>query len=239
VTTPPLLILTPAVVGRLDPGACAVAEVAARRGATVTVVGAVELATADWSHRICDGIATTRIRLRDGRLIDSLRVGAVLNLIAAIPAVGFDSASDRDRDYAHSEQQALFVSFLAGLGDRLIGGVDGQGPTGNWAWTRWAAIAHRCGIATAAAEHRSVANTTVTVIGERVFDAPSRPFAQQCLMFSELSGCQLLHLTITTGRHPVLRSASAFPPLMGEVPQALAELLLQCAHGRRHQSEAS
>lgn len=234
-----MLILTPAVVGRLDLGACAVAEVAARRGATVTVVGAVELATADWSHRICDGIATTRIQLRDGRLIDSVGVGAVLNLIPAIPAVGFDSASDRDRDYAHNEQQALFVSFLAGLGDRLIGGVDGQGPTGNWACTRWAYLAHRCGIATAAAEHGSGEATAVTVIGGRVFGAPSRPFAQQCLALSDRSGCELLQLTITTGRRPVLRSASAFPPLIGEVPQALAELMLQRSHGLHRRSQAS
>ena len=234
-----MLILTPAVVGRLDLGACAVAEVAARRGATVTVVGAVELATADWSHRICDGIATTRIRLRDGRLIDSVGLGAVLNLIPAIPAVGFDSASHRDRDYAHSEQQALFVSFLAGLGDRLIGGVDGQGPTGNWTWTRWAYLAHRCGIATAAAEQDSGGDTVVTVIGGRVFGAPSRPFAMQCLALSDRSGCELLQLTITTGRRPALRSASAFPPLIGEVPQALAELMLQRANGFHRRSKAS
>ena len=181
-----MLILTNSVVGRLDHGACAVAGAVRARGGTVDLLGATELAAARWSHSISEGVAATTIRLRDGRRVDSDQVGTVLNLIPALPALGFDAAGDRDRVYAQGEQQALFVSFLAGLDDRLIGGVDGQGPTGMWSWARWASLAHRCGMPTAVGSFDStvpeVSNPVavlgagfrqVTVVGDRVYGTSS------------------------------------------------------------------
>ena len=234
-----MLILTNSVVGRLDHGACAVAESVRARGGTIDLIGATELVAARWSHSIREGVAATTILLRDGRRVDSEHVGAVLNLIPALPELGFDAAGDRDRAYAQGEQQALFVSFLAGLGDQLIGGVDGQGPAGMWSWARWASLAHRCGMPTAVGSFDSTAPTVsnpvavfgagvrqVKVVGERVYGAPSQVFATRCRRLSALSGCELLNLVVGGGRSPELLQACPFPPLTADIADAVADLLL-------------
>ena len=123
----------------------------------------------------------TTIRWRDGRRVDSDQVGTVLNLIPALPALGFDAAGDRDRVYAQGEQQAMFVSFLAGLDDRLIGGVDGQGPTGMWSWARWASLAHRCGMPTAVSRQAKASLIRLVVGGGRC------PELQQAYPFPPLT----------------------------------------------------
>ena len=155
---------------------------------TVVTVGTSDLSTARWSHRIVDGRASTRVWLKNGTVIDTEAVGAVLNRMAAVPTTGFTSSTASDGAYADSEQQALFVSFLRSCGARVINNVDGHGPLGLWSPLRWAALAHRCGIETwpdgigagtrlpsrrASRPAAPAATWQVTVVGQRVFGAVS------------------------------------------------------------------
>ncbi|MEY2521855.1 MAG: hypothetical protein QOJ66_420, partial [Ilumatobacteraceae bacterium] len=125
-----ILILAGAPVGWLDRSASEVSNSIATLGDAddPITVGAFELASARWSHRIVDGEASTTVRLMDGTSIDTQSIGAVLNLVRSLPAIGFTRSTDRDRVYADAEQQALFVSFLRSFRCRVIYGVDGQGP---------------------------------------------------------------------------------------------------------------
>ena len=184
----PILILAGAPVGWLDRSAVEVAgSIVDHRGPDgIIVVGAIELATAGRSHRVVDGRATTTVRLKDGTTIDSEAVGAVLNLVQALPAIGFRRSSERDRAYAEMELQALFVSFLRSFRCPVVNQVDGQGPLGVWSPLLWATLAHRCGIDTwpdglstgsrlltprTTPTEVPVAATNVTIVGERVFGA--------------------------------------------------------------------
>ncbi len=174
-------------------------------------------------------------------MIDTEAVGAVLNRMAAVPATGFASSTARDRAYADSEQQALFVSFLRSCGARVINNVDGHGPLGMWSPLRWAALAHRCGIETwpdgigagtrlpsrrASRPAAPAATWQVTVVGQRVFGAVSSMQELSCLRLAEESGCELLGLTFcAVAGGSQLLAADPLPPLSGEISEAVARLL--------------
>jgi hypothetical protein len=244
---PQLLILADAPVGWLDRSSSEVARSAAALGAPadVVLVGTADLATARWSHRIVDGQASTTARLRDGTLIDTETVGAVLNRVPSLHPTGFASSTERDRAYADAELQALFVSFLRSCGSRVVNGVDGHGPLGLWSSLRWAALAHRCGIETwpdglragtrlplrRTSRHEApVPAQQVTVVGHRVFGAGSPAQTAKSLRLAEVSGCELLGLTFGPAADGPeadgqLLAANPFPPLSGEVGAAVAALL--------------
>jgi len=241
-----ILVLAGAPVGWLDRSAGDVTASIASLGGAVEVitVGAFELASATWSHVIVDGRAGTTVRLRDGRRIDTESVDAVLNLIRTLPAIGFARSGERDRAYADAEQQALFVSFLRSFRCRLVNGVDGQGPLGQWSPLRWSALAHRCGIDTwpdglttgtrllarrANPNGPPVATRSVTIVGERVFGAFSPMEAEQCRRLARTAGCELLGLTFDGGTTGQMLSADPFPPLHGAVAAEVACLLLRHA----------
>jgi hypothetical protein len=81
-------------------------------------------ALAKWTHRIdACGKADTRLRLADGTVLSSHDIRAVLNRIQWLPAPRFRRASEKDRDYACGELQALVASWLAELGDRVVPSV--------------------------------------------------------------------------------------------------------------------
>lgn len=243
-----ILVLAAAPVGWLDRSGREVARaVAGLRDPgdprDVLTVGTLELSTARWSHRVVDGKAGTRVWLKGGTLVDTDAIGAVLNRVRSLPALGFSRSSERDRAYAEAEQQALFVSFLGGLGGRVVNGVDGQGALGMWSQLRWAVLAHRCGIATWPAGGGAGARPTswpaapglgrrVTVVGTQVFGARSRAQAKSCLELAELSRCELLGLTFGTGNgggtpeEPLLW-ADPFPELADDVAGAVARLLCE------------
>jgi hypothetical protein len=240
---PRILILAGAPVGWLDRSAGEVAgSIVERVGPDgIVTVGAIELASAGWSHRVVDGRATTTVRLKDGTTIDTEATGAVLNLVRVVPAIGFRRSSERDRAYADMELQALFVSFLRSFRCPVVNGVDGQGPLGVWSPLRWATLAHRCGIDTWPAVHSTgtrlaprsapagapVAGPSVTVVGDRVVGATSPSHAERCRRLAQLAGCELLGLSFdgATGR---MLAADPFPPLVGEVAAEVA--LLLCRH---------
>jgi hypothetical protein len=242
----PVLILTGAAVAQLDRGAGEVANsIANRRGANgVAVIGAIELATARWSHRITDGEASTTVQLQNGITLAGGEIGAVLNLVRSLPAVSLRRGSERDRVFADAELQALFVSFLRGLPCPVVNDVDGQGPIGMWSALRWAKLAHQCQLETvsccittgtgllsdqpppvALPEH----TLAITVVGEMVIGAPSDDLAGRCLDLARVSGCRLLGLTFVSrhGSAPQLLAADPFPTLTGAVADEVANLLCE------------
>jgi hypothetical protein len=241
-----ILILAGAPVGWLDRSASEVSNSIATLGDgdDPITVGAIELASAHWSHRIVDGQASTTVRLMDGTTIDTQSIGAVLNLVRSLPAIGFRRSSERDRAYAEAEQQALFVSFLRSFRCRVVNSVDGQGPLGLWSPLRWSTLAHRCGIDTwpgglttgtrlltqrASPIGVPVTTTNVIVVGERVFGAVSPRHARQCRRLARVSGCELLGLTFDGGPARQMLSADPFPPLAGDVAMQVARLLCERA----------
>jgi hypothetical protein len=240
----PILILAGAPVGWLDRSAGEVASsIVDHRGPDgIIAVGAIELASAGWSHRVVDGRATTTVRFKDGTTIDTDAVGAVLNLMQSLPAIGFRRSSERDRAYADMELQALFVSFLRSFRCPVVNGVDGQGPLGVWSPLRWAVLAHRCGIETwpdglstgsrlltprTTPADVPVASTAVTIVGDQVFGAASTGQAEQCRRLAQLAGCELLGLTFDGGTGRML-AADPFPPVADDAATEVARLL--CRH---------
>lgn len=96
---------------------------------------------ASWRHYIAQSRVDTSISLRDGRLIESSRVGAVLNRLFR---VGLDaySCSPKDLDYATLEANALALSWLGSLGSRVINEPTPTSLAGNWrpsSYWRWVA----------------------------------------------------------------------------------------------------
>jgi hypothetical protein len=113
-----------------------------RRGlAPVEVVTPEALAYAPLiEHRISDGRPSTRIRLQDGRIIDSVAVRGALNRLSGIPTEHLRKAQRSDRDYAAQELHSLFLSWLHGLPGQVINRPSPQGLSGaerhlsEWIW---------------------------------------------------------------------------------------------------------
>ena len=242
---PSVLILTGASVGWMDPSASEVAHSVARRlgGHRVSLLGSLELATATWEHRIEGGRASTRLTLGPDRIIETDQVGAVLNLVRSLPALGLaDGASARDRAYADVEMQALFVSFLHSFRCPVINGVDGQGPLGMWSNHQWSALAHRCGLSTRPESLRvgtrlvdqrdstpvTGLGASVVVIGTTVVGDVPESLKDQCRELASLAGCELVGMTFEWAGGPQLVMVDPFPVLSGEVAEAVADAL--CDH---------
>ncbi len=199
------------------------------------MVDAFELASATWSHRIKDAVACTTVQLRSGQTIRTNEVGAVLNRVRSLPPMGFARSSERERAYAETELQALFVSFLQGFAGKVTNGVDGHGPLGLWSSTRWAMLAHRCGIRTLEScvttgarrltNLASRSTSTVVVVGARAFGAASPEERDRCVELGRLAGCDTIGIDFDASSERELIAVDPFPPLRGEVADAVAMLL--------------
>jgi len=239
-----VLIIAGGPFGWLDRSASEVAtSIATHHDADdVVTVGAVELAAASWSHRSVHSPSSTTVRLKNGTLIDTGQFGAVLNLVRSLPVTGFARASHHDRAYV--EQQAMFVSFLRSFDCRVINSVDGQGPLGVQSPLRWSTLARRCGIDTSAdgvatgarllaqrvmSTAVTASPTNVTIVGDRVFGAASPMHARQCRRLARAAGCELLGLRFSDGPHRQLLAVDPFPPLSGNIADAVARLLCERA----------
>ena len=103
---------------------------------------------ARWEHRVGGWGSRSRLRLADGREIDSDDVRGVLNRLLWITADGFLGASDADREYAGGELHALVQSWLEGFGARAVNRPEGLGLCGPWRTPdQWRALAREAGLA--------------------------------------------------------------------------------------------
>jgi hypothetical protein len=109
--------------------------------APLDLVTASQLAHgAKWEHRVGSAGVRTRIVLADGTVLDSAGLRGVVNRVHWLGAEGYLGASAADRDYATAELGALGLSWLAGLGDRVvnrpspIGLAGAYRSIGQWRW---------------------------------------------------------------------------------------------------------
>jgi hypothetical protein len=126
-----------------------VAAARARPDADVRWVPGYAWERTRWTHRITStGRASTRLTFPAGfgDPVDDDDLALVwFRATTSVPSA-LRTASAADRDYASAEVQALTVSWLATLGDRVVNTVTGDGPTGpTWSNVRWRAEARRAG----------------------------------------------------------------------------------------------
>ena len=86
------------------------------------LVSDMELAFASWLHEAgSDGVFFTRIRLRDGFIIEPAMIKKVVNRIPYFQMVHF--IKQADRLYAEMEMYALYTSFLYSVKEKVIDGM--------------------------------------------------------------------------------------------------------------------
>jgi hypothetical protein len=128
----------------LDPTANAVAAALVQRGGwQVQRHDIAALAKARWHQQLAaDGRIATRIDAGAG---DIGACDVVFNRLGSAQALAFPGWSPANRDYGQAEWLALLVSWLMGLGDRVIGAPAGSalcGPSNRpWLWMAAAAAA--------------------------------------------------------------------------------------------------
>ncbi len=99
-----------------------------------------------WEHRVGAGGAHLKIGLQDGRTLCSSRISGVLNRVAAPCNALLQHAVETDREYAASEMQAFYLSWLNAVAGTVVNRPTPQGLCGTWRHvSEWAMIAHRCG----------------------------------------------------------------------------------------------
>ncbi len=166
--------------------------------AGVVVVSGDDLAAARWSHRIdADGRARTTVRFgpASANTLTDGDISAVLFRSQAWRApVGLRAGPEDDVSYAVAELTALFVSWLASLGPRVINAFEGGSPSGPaWSPARWRQIAVDVGFPVAEDEVRR----DVLVAGAHVTGARDADEARRCRELADRSGCRLLEISMT------------------------------------------
>ncbi len=100
-----------------------------------------------WRHSIDEHGLKTRIELTDSTVLDFSQIGVVFNLIAAVRAPHFDNAHTPDREYALSELQALWLSWLSSLPCPIINRATPRGLCTPWIGQfEWCARAMKVGL---------------------------------------------------------------------------------------------
>jgi len=214
------------VVGDADDGgarAVAQAVARARPDRDVRWVPGPTWARVRWTHRVsATGIVRTRLTLPGpGRApLRDEDVAAVWYRASARPPHALAAAAPADQDYAAAELQALVVSWLAGLGDRVVNAVSGDGPGGPpLPAARWRVEAAAVGLpvtrAVAATSQRLVPGwsgspwdarrpgessagpgSRVLVAGDRVVGARSTALAAGYRALAAAGGCRVLAVTV-------------------------------------------
>lgn len=206
-------------------------------------ISASTLGQADtWEHRIGDGQVLTRIRLTDGRAIDSLSVRGIINRIHQVPADHMQRVATSDRSYAFQEMAAFYLSWLAGFDGSVFNPASPNGLGGRiYHSLELFALARASGLAVPAItldtrscvddgwqafgliEKGLLANPQVSLIvvkdhliaDPRQGRHPSADLARRCLELSRRMGLPLLGLQfIVPPQGPwVLAAANPLPDL--------------------------
>lgn len=158
-----LLILA----GPFDAVAAAVGRRVQTSGGVVEQRSLEQLAAARWRHRLgCQGVATD-LAFADGLNVDAMAPDMILNRLRYEPALLFTRMALADREYARAEFLALLLSWLASLGDRVIGrpAPSGLGGVRLGAW-QWLTAAADAGFRTYAAAATTSARHVPATAGD-------------------------------------------------------------------------
>ncbi len=193
--------------------------------ATVVAVTGDDLAAARWSHHVAsDGRARTTIRLGGprGPVLGDEGIATVLFRAQAwrVP-VGLREAPAGDVSYAWAELTALFVSWLASLGPKVVNTVEGGSPVGpSWSSARWRQLAAEAGLQ--ARDEDAV--RAVLVAGEQVIGSQGHAESLGCRRLAASAGCRLLEVWFTASGE--VCTASPTPSLTDPAHVAATTALL-------------
>ena len=119
---------------------------------------------------------------------DSRTTRSVLCRSGSFPMVRFAGSAPADRDYATAEFQALVVSWLRSLGDRVVNDVDGVSAIGpSWTGRRALVEAQRAGL--------PVMTSVVATSGRLVPGFSGSPYAAR-LPWMDVAGPPLEHVLV-------------------------------------------
>lgn len=173
-----------------DDGAASLVGALSARGVPAAAIEPARLGLARWVHVLdARGRASTVIDLPDGRRLADGEIGAVLCRSASFPMARFTGSAPADRDYATAEFLALVVSWLRGLGDRVVNDVDGVssiGPT--WTGRRALVEAQRAGL--------PIVTSVVATSGRLVPGFSGSPYAAR-MPWTEVAGPPVEHVLVT------------------------------------------
>lgn len=114
--------------------------------APIHLVTTESLAYARWDHRVGAAGNTITITLPDGRVVNSREIQGVLNRVTTIGADQANRATQGDRDYALSELNAFYLSWLYCL-PGVVNRTTPQGLCGRWRHpSEWTALAQQAGL---------------------------------------------------------------------------------------------
>ena len=218
------------VADREDLGVRAAARAAAlalgraSSDARVVVVSGDDLAAARWSHRVgADGRAHTRVLPAGsaGTLTDDDIAAVLFRSQAWLVPPGLRAAPEDEISYAWAELNALFVSWLASLGPKVLNALEGGSPCGPaWSPDRWRQVAAAVGLPVAEGDVRR----SVLVAGAHVTGATNAGEAQACRELAARAGCRHLEISLTA-RDEVCDVASV-PALLDPAHVAATTALL-------------
>ena len=98
-------------------------------------------------HRIGDRVTSTTLVLADGTTIDGERLGVVLNRLSYLVMPLFARAKPVDREYAHMETHALWLSVLSSLECPVVNPTSTRGLVGaDLGPLEQRTLAHRAGL---------------------------------------------------------------------------------------------
>ncbi len=164
-----------------------------------------------WEHRLGTGETCVRVRLGDGRVIDSDDVQGVLNRLVYVPLEHWQLGTPADRDYVTQEFTAFYLSWLYALPCPVISRPTPLGRAGRWLHaSQWALLAQQAGLPVPAYHETTddppddtggmarlagpgLTRTTVITIAGEVTGAVAPPsVVHGCLRLAELAQAELL-----------------------------------------------
>jgi hypothetical protein len=206
-----------------------------------------------WEHRLSNDGADVRIRLSDGRVIDSADIEGTVNRLVQVPPQLVSRLREEDREYALQEISALFVSWLAALPGRVLNPPDIRGLSGAWRpQAEWLHLAAGCGLATVDVVfdsssggssggdgmRRSVATMPavedVLVVGHAVFSERdiSEDTIEGCRRLAGMAETPLLGLTFADGVSEAVDGITPLPDLRAG-GEDLIDALIETLRGER------
>jgi hypothetical protein len=118
-----------------------------RGEAALVFLEELDVATTRWAHDVGRHGARTRIRLSDGRRLETIGRGAVLNRLCRPPWALLAAGPPSEATYASSEVQAFAMSWIRSLAPVVVNAPTAQGLSGRWRPVlHWRHLSTRAGL---------------------------------------------------------------------------------------------
>jgi hypothetical protein len=98
----------------------------------IVLLEELDVATTSWTHDVGRDGARTRVRLGDGRCLETIGSGAVLNRLPRPPVALLTAGPPVEATYASSEMHAFAMSWIRSLAPVVVNAPTAQGLSGRW-----------------------------------------------------------------------------------------------------------